>query len=91
MKANAQLGEMHDRLIDFHLQNPKERFGDALLMWVEDPLKPRDEHGRFRVNPILLLLAIVSCACLRDIPGFQHGSVMTAENEYRFGPPRLPS
>ena len=59
MKANAQLGEMHDRLIDFHMQNPKERFGDVLLSWVEDPLKPRDEHGRLRVNPILLLLAIV--------------------------------
>jgi hypothetical protein len=59
MKANAQLGEMHDRLIDFHLRNRKERIGDVLLMWVEDPLKPRDEHGRLRVNPILLLLAIV--------------------------------
>jgi hypothetical protein len=41
------------------LRNPKERIGDVLLMWVEDPLKPRDEHGRLRVNPILLLLAIV--------------------------------
>lgn len=59
MKANARLGEMHDRLIDFHMQNPKEHIGDVLLMWVEDPLKPRDEHGRLRVNPILLLLAIV--------------------------------
>ena len=59
MKANAQLDEMHDRLIDFHLRNRTERIGDVLLMWVEDPLKPRDEHGRLRVNPILLLLAIV--------------------------------
>ncbi len=59
MKANAQLGEIHDRLIDFHMQNPNERLGDALLVWVEDPLKPRDALGRFRVNPILLLLAIV--------------------------------
>jgi hypothetical protein len=59
MKANTQLGEMHDRLIDFHMQNPKERIGDVLLMWVEDPLKPRDEHGRLRVNPILLLLTLV--------------------------------
>jgi hypothetical protein len=59
MKANTQLGEMHDRLIDFHIQNPKERIGDVLLMWVEDPLKPRDEHGRLRVNPILLLLTLV--------------------------------
>ena len=59
MKANTQLGEMHDRLTDFHRQNPREGLGDVLLMWVEDPLKPRDEHGRLRVNPILLLLAIV--------------------------------
>jgi len=59
MKANTQLDEMHDRLIGFHLRSPKERIGDVLLMWVEDPLKPRDEHGRLRVNPILVLLAIV--------------------------------
>jgi hypothetical protein len=59
MKANTQLVEMHDRLIDFHLRNRKERIGDVLVMWVEDPLKPRDEHGRLRMNPILLLLAIV--------------------------------
>jgi hypothetical protein len=59
MKANAQLGEMHDRLIDFHMQSSKERFCDALLRLVEDPLKPRDEDGRFRVNPILLLLTLV--------------------------------
>jgi hypothetical protein len=59
MKADTQLGEMHDRLIDCHRQNPREGLGDALLLWLEDPLKPRDEHGRFRVNPILLLLAIV--------------------------------
>jgi hypothetical protein len=59
MKANTQLGEMHDRLNEFHLSNPKDRISNVLLMWVEDPLKPRDERGRVRVNPILLLLAIV--------------------------------
>ena len=59
MNASTQLDEMHDRLIDFHLRNPRERFGDVLLIWVEDPLKPRNEHGRLRVNPILVLLAIV--------------------------------
>jgi hypothetical protein len=64
MKANAQLGEMHDWLIDFHMQNPKERFCDALLRLVEDPLKPRDEQGRFRLNPILLLLALVLALAL---------------------------
>jgi len=59
MNAITQLDEMHYRLIDFHLRNPRERFGDVLLIWVEDPLKPRNEHGRLRVNPILVLLAIV--------------------------------
>ncbi|HXM09299.1 MAG TPA: hypothetical protein VN946_05070 [Terriglobales bacterium] len=59
MKADLQLGEMHDRLMDFHRQNPREGLGNELLMYIEDPLKPRDEHGRFRVNPILLLLAVV--------------------------------
>jgi hypothetical protein len=59
MKANTQLGEMRDRLIDCYMQNPKERFCVALLRLVEDPLKPRDEQGRFRANPILLLLALV--------------------------------
>jgi hypothetical protein len=59
MKADTKLGEMHDRLTDFHRQNPREGLGDALLMYIEDPLKPRDENGGVRVNPILLLLAIV--------------------------------
>jgi hypothetical protein len=59
MKANTQLGEMHDRLNEFHLRSSKEHIGDVLLIWVADPLKPRDEHDRLRVNPILLLMAIV--------------------------------
>jgi hypothetical protein len=59
MKADLQIGEMHDRLMDFHRQNPREGLGNELLMYIEDPLKPRVEHGRFRVNPILLLLAVV--------------------------------
>jgi hypothetical protein len=59
MEADAQRDEMHDRLMDFHMQNPKERFCDALPRLLEDPLKPRDVYGRFRVNPILLLLTMV--------------------------------
>jgi hypothetical protein len=59
MEANAQLDEMHDRVINFYMQNSNERLCDVLVRLVEAPLTPRDEHGRFRVNPILLLLAIV--------------------------------
>jgi hypothetical protein len=64
MKANKQLGEMHNRLIDCYMQHPNARFCDALLRLVEDPLKPRDEGGLFRVNPILLLLALVLALAL---------------------------
>jgi hypothetical protein len=59
MKADTQLGEMHDRLIHCHQQDTREGLGDALLMYIQDPLKPQDEQGRFRVNPILMLLASV--------------------------------
>ena len=59
METNAQLDEMHDRVINFYVQNSGERLYDALLRLVQNPLKPRDEDNRFRVNPILLLLAIV--------------------------------
>jgi hypothetical protein len=59
MKADTQLGEMHERLIDCHRQNPRESLGAALRMYMQDPLKLEDEQGRFRVNPILLLLASV--------------------------------
>ncbi len=59
MEANAQLDEMHDRVVNFYVQNSSERLCNAFLRLVQNPLKPRDEHNRFRVNPILLLLAIV--------------------------------
>jgi hypothetical protein len=59
MNADTQLGAMRDRLMDFHQQNPREGLGNELLLYIEDPLRPRDEHDRFRVNPILLLLAVV--------------------------------
>jgi len=59
MEANTQRDEMHDRVVNFYVQNPSERLCDVLVRRVEAPLKPRDEHGRFRVNPILLLLAIM--------------------------------
>jgi hypothetical protein len=57
MEANVQVDQMHDRLVDFYMQNQTERLWDALLRFVEDPLRPRKEHSHFRVNPILLLLA----------------------------------
>jgi hypothetical protein len=59
MKPNAQTNDMRGRLTDFYMQNPNEHLGDALLRLIEDPLKARSEHGTFRINPILLFLAMV--------------------------------
>ena len=59
MKENAQVSRMRERLIEFHAHDPEGRLFASLLWQIEDPLRPRDENGRLRLNPILLLLAVV--------------------------------
>ncbi|HET9281205.1 MAG TPA: hypothetical protein VFR24_04520 [Candidatus Angelobacter sp.] len=36
----------------------------ALGRLIEDPIRPRTDRGRFRVSPILLLLAVLSAFSL---------------------------
>ena len=50
---------MRNRLLGYFEQNPEETLLLTLRRWIEDPLKPRNENGRFRLNPILLLLAVL--------------------------------
>ena len=50
---------MRIRLQGFHAQDPEERLLSSLVRLIEDPLRPRTEDGRFRLNPILLLLAAI--------------------------------
>ncbi len=59
MKENAQVGRMRERLMEFHAHEPEARLFASLLRQIEDPLRPRDENGRLRLNPILLLLAVI--------------------------------
>lgn len=59
MKANAQAEQMRERLREFHAQAPEECVSQTLLRAIEDPLKPRNESGRFRLNPILVLLLVM--------------------------------
>ena len=59
MKENPQVDRMRERLREFHMQDPEERLFASLLRQIEDPLKPRTENGRVRLNPILLLLALI--------------------------------
>jgi len=56
MKENAQAEQIRERLREFHAQAPEECLGQTLLRAIEDPLKPRGENGRLRLNPILVLL-----------------------------------
>jgi len=60
MKRTEQFGPIRDRLTSFHAQDPEENFSRRMLRLLEDPLKPRNQEGRFRVNPILLLLAALA-------------------------------
>ncbi len=50
---------MRIRLQGFHAQDPEERLLSSLVRLTEDPLRPRTEDGRFRLNPVLLLLAAI--------------------------------
>lgn len=44
----------------FHAASRQERLRDALLRWIEDPLKPRTGSGSLRINPAVLLLAVMA-------------------------------
>lgn len=51
---------MEERLRALHAADRAERLGYSVLRWIEDPLKPRTIAGRLRVNPILLVLALLA-------------------------------
>jgi hypothetical protein len=59
MARDEQIARMRNRLLGYFEQNPEETLLLTLRRWIEDPLKPRNENGRFRLNPILLLLAVL--------------------------------
>jgi hypothetical protein len=59
MKENVQVDRMRHCLREFYAQDPEARFFASLLRQIEDPLRPRNQYGRLRLNPVLLLLVIV--------------------------------
>jgi hypothetical protein len=75
MKENAQTERMRERLREFYAEDAKVRFFATLLRQIEDPLKPRSENGRFRVNPILLLLAVIVALAAGTFLFFSFGSL----------------
>jgi hypothetical protein len=59
MKRNPQIETMRERLQSYFAQEREDTILASLRHWTEDPLKPRMENGSFRLNPILLLLAVL--------------------------------
>jgi hypothetical protein len=59
MKRNPQIETMRERLQSYFAQEREDTIVASLQHWTEDPLKPRTENGGFRLNPILLLLAVL--------------------------------
>ena len=47
---------MHERLRKFLTEDPEDRLRGHIIRRLADPLKPRTSDGRFRVNPLLLIL-----------------------------------
>jgi len=38
----------------------REQLGEGLRRMIEDPLKPKTNKGNLRINPILVLLAVMA-------------------------------
>lgn len=60
MIEKKQIAAVVGRLRSFHAENRQEHLGDTLRGWMEDPLRPRTEKGKLRINPLLLLLALMA-------------------------------
>ena len=48
--------EMSERLRTFYDQDPEADLAARIKRFIADPLRPQDEKGRFRPNPLLVLL-----------------------------------
>jgi hypothetical protein len=60
MKKDEQVSAMVKRFDELRAADFGERIRDSVLRSIEDPLKPKTKEGKLRVNPILLLLAVLA-------------------------------
>ena len=63
MRRSPQIETLRERLQSYLAQEREDTILASLRHWTEDPLKPRTENGSFRLNPILLLLAVLATFC----------------------------
>jgi hypothetical protein len=60
MRRSLQTEALRERIQSYLAQAREDTILASLRHWTEDPLKPRTENGSFRLNPILLLLAVLT-------------------------------
>ncbi len=75
MKRSVQFDSMRDRLRALHAEDPEESVSRSILRLLEYPLKPRTQEGRFRLNPILLLLAALAVLAIGTFLYFSFGKL----------------
>jgi hypothetical protein len=59
MKITEQSDGVVMRLRKYSAAGREERLEHRLRRWIEDPLRPRTHTGNLRLNPILVLLAVM--------------------------------
>jgi hypothetical protein len=60
MNDKQQITGIVTRFRRFDLETRQEQLLDTLRRRIEDPLRPKTNQGSFRINPILVLLAILA-------------------------------
>ena len=72
-KRQSEGVTMHERLSKFLTEDPEDRLRGHIIRRLGDPLKPLTSEGRFRVNPLLLILGSVALVSVGIFLFFSYG------------------
>jgi hypothetical protein len=73
MKEDVQFEAIRERLRQRFVEDGRERLFENILRFIEDPLRPRNEEGRLRVNPALLVFALFAAIAVAAFLCFSFG------------------
>ncbi len=57
--TRVEIDKMVQLLEERFEEDPETHIRPSVMRWLSDPLKPQDENGRFRVNPLVLIVLVV--------------------------------
>ncbi len=60
MKEKKRIAAVVGRSRCFHAENGQEQLGETLQRWMENPLRPRTDEGSLRINPVLIIVALMA-------------------------------